>query len=45
MKSDAVFLGGDETGDAEFDEAVGVAGPGPELQIMHVDEEDIKPGI
>jgi hypothetical protein len=42
MKSDAVFLGGDESGDAEFAEVV--AGPGLDAQIMHVDE-DIKPAI
>jgi RNA recognition motif-containing protein len=42
MKSDAVFLGGDDT-EGAFDEAV--AGPGPEAQIMHVDDEDVKPAI
>jgi len=43
MKSDAVFLGGDVNEDADLSEAV--AGPGPETQIMHVDEEDVKPAI
>jgi RNA recognition motif-containing protein len=43
MKSDAVFLGGDDTDDIECGD--GAAGVGAEAQIMHVDEEDVKPAI